>query len=110
MRSGLTPLEFYGEADRGSRVTARDRLVLAALTEYESSLCRCGQPRFEAMSEDHDPGNPAAASVYVAGAPWRCHACTAVAHAERVYRESLHDDHVHEMDGLAFGVELVPRG
>lgn len=60
------------------------------------------------MSPDHDPRDPASLAVYEAGAPFRCHACTALAQAQQE-REHALKDNPDAMAGLKWGVELVDR-
>ena len=97
---------WWGDAAPGSWLTDVDRLLLKALDAYEDDLCRCGHPRAEAWSPEHDPADPDHVAKYEAGAPFRCFACTALASGEKEYAKAAGDE---RMAGAYFVTELVPN-
>ena len=103
------PLEWWGDRDRGERVTEHDRLLILALREFERGLCDCGQHKSESMAPQHDADDPEATATYVTGEPFRCHACTAIAKSQRAHLEALGPEHADYADGQKWGVELVAR-
>jgi len=98
---------WWGERDPGSRMTEADRLLLRALAAFEADLCRCGHPRAQAWSPDHDGANLDHVAHYETGAPFRCFACTALAKSQDRYSQAYGPEH---SQGAYWVTELVPRG
>ena len=101
---------FWGLRKPGARRTEHDRLLMRALIRYEAGLCSCGVHRLDAMADEHNPLNPEHEARYMAGAPFRCHVCTELGRAQRSHEKALGDANAHEMHGLYWSAELVPRG
>lgn len=104
----MPPLVWWGERDPGTRMTEPDRLILQALTAYESDLDECGHTRAESTAWEHDPLNPEHVAKYVVDPPARCYACSAIASAQRAYVKALGDDNAHEVEGTRWGARLAP--
>lgn len=61
------------------------------------------------MDPLRDPSNPERTGTYVAGSPYRCHACTAISDAQQSFAKDLSPEHHDVMNGLSWLVEYVPR-
>lgn len=87
-------------------MTEADRLLWRALRDYEADLCVCGHPRSEAWDPKNQGWGPDHTGHYDTGAPFRCHACTALAKAQARYAETEPKD----VPGTHWQVVLLPRG
>ncbi len=104
----MTPLEWWGLADRGARMTDKDRLLVLALREYEAGLCRgeCGQHKSESMNPAYD-GSPDAVAKYVVGEPWECFACAAIGNARSSFEKALSSGEHANHGQYQWGVQLI---
>lgn len=81
-----------------------DRAMALALHDEVAERCSgCGQPLSETTDPLRDPNNPDRTGEYVAGLPYRCHACTALD------KRLAGMQHPEEARLLRFPVTFVPR-
>lgn len=103
----MTPLEWWGYADRGARMTEKDRLLVLALRDYEAGICAgCGHHKTESMDPAHD-GSEDSVATYVVGTPWECLACAALGRAQATFAKSLGEDGHRDHGEYQWSVALI---